>query len=301
MRRRLATIALTAVPVVTIVGAAASAAQPAPEQPPKTTVATGPTTTVWPTTSMVEAAPSTGVSVAPPTTIGTTVPTSPTAPITFDGFTFLDNFYSQLAVDPFAAANVAEMTAPGSDAYAFVLHEAGAAIAIYNNTTVPLPNYTVTDNGATVSVCNDADECDSFGDFRIAGVALDTFSIDGEPLAQRVSAFERPTTVEALSVDGNYALRRPRDEALSVVVLLGSEGGGTTFFWERASYVDIAGNPFAIDPAASQYPQRIEDGQFTVAHVTFAGAQHGGQLEIPITTDLTRVATTIRIPVTLRS
>ena len=110
-----------------------------------------------------------------------------------------DDFYGQLAVDPFAAANVAEMTAPGSDAYAFVLHEAGVAIAIYNNTTVPLPNYTVTDNGATVSVCNDADECDSFGDFRIAGVALDTFSIDGQPMAERVSAFERPTTVEALT------------------------------------------------------------------------------------------------------
>jgi hypothetical protein len=163
-----------------------------------------------------------------------------------------------------------------------------------------LPNYTVTDNGATVSVCNDAGACDSFGDFRIAGVLLDTFSIDGQPLAERVSAFERPTTVEALTVDASYALRRPRDEALSVVVLLGSEGGGTTFFWERASYVDIAGNPFAIDPAASQYPARLEDGQFTVAHATFAGAQHGGQLEIPITTDLTRVATTIRIPVTLR-
>jgi hypothetical protein len=266
MRRRLATIALAAAPVATIVGAATSAAQSAPEQPPTTTVAAG-----------------------------------PTAPITFDGYTFLDNFYRQLAVDPFAAASVAETTAPGSDAYAFVLHEAGAAIAIYNNTAAPLPNYTVTDDDAAVSVCDDAGACDSFGDFRIAGVALDTFSIDGQPLAQRVSAFERPTTVEALTVDGTYALRRPRDDALSVVVLLGSEGGGTTFVWERASYVDLAGNPFAIDPAASQYPERIEDGQFTVAHVTFAGAEHGGQLEIPITTDLTRVATTIRIPVTLRS
>jgi hypothetical protein len=300
MRRRLATIALAVAPVATIAGAASSAAQPTPEQPPKTTVVAGPTTTLWPATSIVEAAPSTGVGPAPSTTVGPAVPTSATAPVTFDGYTVLDNFYSQLAVDPFAAANVAEMTAPGSDAYAFVLHEAGAAIALYNNTTVPLPNYTVTD-GATVSVCNDAGACDSFGDFRIAGVALDTLSIDGQPLAQRVSAFERPTTVEALTVDGSYALRRPRDEALSVVVLLGSEGGGTTFFWEQASYVDIGGSPFAIDPAASQYPKRIEDGQFTVAHVTFPGAQHGGQLEIPITTDLTRVATTIRIPVTLRS
>ncbi len=135
-----------------------------------------------------------------------------------------------------------------------MLHEAGVAIAIYNNTTLPLPNYTVTDNGATVSVCNDAGACDSFGDFRIAGVLLDTFSIDGQPLAERVSAFERPTTVEALTVDASYALRRPRDEALSVVVLLGSEGGGTTFFWERASYVDIAGSPFADRPSREPVP-----------------------------------------------
>jgi hypothetical protein len=280
MLRRLGPIALAVASVSTLAVAAPSAARPSPEQPPKTTV---------------------GVTELPPTTtIGPAVPTSATAPITFDGYTFLRNFYSQLAVDPFAAANVAETTAPGSDAYAFVLHEAGAAIAVYNHTALPLPNYTVTDNGATVSVCGDGGACDSFGDFRIAGVLLDTFSIDGQPLAERVSAFERPTTVEAVTIDASYALRRPRDEALSIVVLLGSEGGGTTFFWERASYVDIAGNAFAIDPAASQYPARLEDGQLTVAHVVFAGAQHGGQLEIPITTDLTRVATTIRIPVTLR-
>jgi hypothetical protein len=301
MRRRLATIALAAAPVATMAGAAVGAAQPAPEQPPKTTVAAGSATTVWPTTSTVAAVPSTGLGPAPSTSIAPVTPTSATAPVTFDGYTFLDDFYSQLAVDPFAAASVAETMAPESDAYAFVLHEAGAAIAIYQNTTVPLPNYTVTDNGATVSVCDDPGGCDSFGDFRIAGVALDTFSIDGEPLAQRVSAFERPTTVEALTIDGSYALRRPRDEALSVVVLVGSEGGGTTFVWEQASYVDLAGTPFAIDPGASQYPTRLEDGQVTVAHVTFPGAAHGGQLEIPITTDLTRVATTIRIPVTLRS
>lgn len=300
MGRRLATIALAVAPLAAVAGAAASAAPPAPGQPPKTTAPSGPATTLWPTTSIVTAAPSTAVSPPPSTTSGPAVPTSATAPITFDGYTFLRDFYGQLAVDPFAAANVAETTALGSDAYAFVLHEAGVAIAVYNNTALPLPNYTVTDNGATVSVCNDAGACDSFGDFRIAGVLLDTFSIDGQPLVERVSAFERPTTVEALTIDASYALRRPRDEALSVVVLLGSEGGGTTFFWERASYVDIAGNPFAIDPAASQYPARLEDGQFTVAHGTFAGAQHGGQLEIPITTDLTRVATTIRIPVTLR-
>jgi hypothetical protein len=300
MGRRLATIALAVAPAAMVVGAAASAAQPTPEQPPKTTIPAGPATTLWPTTSIVGATPSTGVIAGPSTTVAPAVPTSATAPITFDGYTFLRNFYSELAVDPFGAAEDAEMTALGSDAYAFVLHEAGTAIAVYNNTTIPLPNYTVTDNGDAVEVCSDAGACDTFGDFRIAGVLLDTFSIDGQPLAERVSAFERPTTVEALTIDASYALRRPRDEALSVVVLLGSEGGGTTFFWDRARYVDIAGTPFAIDAAASQYPTRLEDGQFTVAHATFAGALHGGQLEVPITTDLTRVATTIRIPVTLR-
>ena len=50
----------------------------------------------------------------------------------------------------------------------------------------------------------------------------------------------------------------------------------------------------------SQYPVRIEDGDVDVAHVSFAGAQHGGQLVIPITTDQTGVATTIRIPIVVR-
>jgi hypothetical protein len=300
MRRRLATIALAGAPFAAAAGVAAGAPPPPSALPPKTTVPSGPATTVWPTTSVAGAAPPTSVGALPTTGTGSAVPTSATAPITFDGYTFLDNFYAQLAVDPFAAARVAETTAPGSDAYAFVLHEAGVAIAIYNNTALPLPNYTVADDGATVKVCDDAGECDTFGDFRIAGARLDTFSIDGQPVAERVSSFERPTTVEAVTVDASYALRRPRDDALSVVVLLGSEGGGTNFFWERASYVDLAGSPFAIDQAASQYPARLEDGEFTVAHATFPGAPHGGQLEVPITTDLTRVATTIRIPVTLR-
>ena len=44
----------------------------------------------------------------------------------------------------------------------------------------------------------------------------------------------------------------------------------------------------------------MEDGGLDVAHVSFVGAQHGGQLVIPITTDQTGVATTIRIPIIVR-
>jgi hypothetical protein len=304
MGRRLAALVVVVAPVALLATAVSSAAPPVPEQPPKTTSPPNPSatvaTTVWPTTSTAGPQPPTTSGPVTSTVDAAAVPTTASTTITFDGFTFLRNFYNLLAVDPFAAAELAEATALGSDAYAFVLHEAGVAIAIYNNTSVQLPGYTVTDNGTTVSVCRDDATCESFGDFRIAGVLLDTFSIDGQPLSDRASTFERPTTVETLTIDGNYAVRRPRDEVLSVVVLLAAEGGGTTFVWERASYVDVAGRQFAIDPATSQFLPRLEDGEFNVAHLTFAGAQHGGQVVIPITNDLTRVATTIRIPVTLR-
>ena len=178
-----------------------------------------------------------------------------------------------------------------------MLHEAVVAIAIFGHTTAPLPSYTVVADGPAVAVCRDDGACESFSDFVLVGAALDTFAIDGQPMAQRASAYERQTTVEALTIEASYAVRRPRDELLSVVLLLAAEGGGTTFGWEQASYVDATGRQYPIDVANSHVPARLEDGEFDVAHVSFPGAQHGGQLVIPITTDLTGVATTIRIPV----
>ena len=271
--------------------------------PPGTTVA--PSTTLWPATTAVP----TSTLVAPQTTTfppqTTDLPTQttsfpPPTAATFDAFTLLRDFYGQLAVDPFVAADHIEQTARGSAAEAFLFHEVGVAIAIFGNTSAPLPAYTVTANGPAVSVCRDDGVCESFSDFIVDGALLDTFSIDGQPMDQRISGYERPTTVEALTIDAAFAVRRPRDELLSVVVLLTAAGGGTTFAWEQAMYVDASGRQYPVDQPTSQYPVRIEDGDLDVAHVSFAGAQHGGQLVIPITTDQTGVATTIRIPIIVR-
>src|SRR5262245_23343687 len=115
MGRRLATIALAVAPLAAVVGVAAGAAPASSEQPPKTTAPSGPARTLWPTASIANAAPSTtGVAPPPSTTTGAPVPTGAPAPITFDGYTFLNNFYGQLALDPFAAARMADTTAPGS-------------------------------------------------------------------------------------------------------------------------------------------------------------------------------------------
>jgi hypothetical protein len=96
-------------------------------------------------------------------------------------------------------------------------------------------------------------------------------------------------------------VRRPSDEHLSVVVLLQAAGGAVSFDWPAATYIDVTGRQFPVDQAASQYPSRMADGDFDIAHVSFAGANHGGQLTIPITTDITGAPTTIRIPVTSAS
>ncbi|HET9667298.1 MAG TPA: hypothetical protein VFP09_11095, partial [Desertimonas sp.] len=246
-------------------------------------------TTPSPELSTTTDVPASATSFPPPTT-------APSA-TSFDGFTFLRDFYRRLAFDPFAAAEVAEATTLGSTANSFMLHEVVVAIAILGHTTAPLPSYTVVADGPAVAVCRDDGACETFSDFVLVGTALDTFAIDGQPMAQRASAYERPTTVETLTIDSSYAVRRPRDELLSVVVLLAAEGGGTTFGWDQASYVDATGLQHPVDAVNSQFPGRLEDGDFAVAHVSFPGAQHGGQVVIPITTDLTGVATTIRVPV----
>ena len=67
-----------------------------------------------------------------------------------------------------------------------------------------------------------------------------------------------------------------------MVVLLTATGGGTAFGWEQATYVDATGRQFPIDTANSQFPGYVEDGGIDLAHVSFAGAQHGGQLIDPV-------------------
>ena len=74
---------------------------------------------------------------------------------------------------------------------------------------------------------------------------------------------------------------------------------GRRSLWEQTAYVDATGQQLPIDVATSLYPVRIEDGDFGVAHLLIPGAADDGQLVVPITTDLTGVPTTIRVPVLL--
>ena len=178
----------------------------------------------------------------------------PSAGDPFDGFTLLRDFYGRLGVDPFSAAELVDQAAPGSTAEAFLYHEVGVAIAIFDHTSAPLPAYTVTQTGPAVSVCRDDGVCETFGDFVAVAGALDTFTLDGQPMDDRAGSYQRLTTVEALTLDASFGVRRPRDELLSVVALLTAEGGGTTFAWEQTAYVDATGQQLPIDVATSLYP-----------------------------------------------
>ena len=231
----------------------------------------------------------------------TVFPPTSTPLVAFDALTFFTDFYRQLATDPFIAADMLEQAVLGSPAEAFLFHEVGVAIAIFGNTDAPLPTYTVTASGADVRVCRPDGTCETLGGFVTEAGRLDTFTIDAVPIAERTGAYDRQTTVEALTVNASFSVRRPSDDVLSVVVLVESNGGTTRFTWTAATYVDATGRQFAIAPTTSQFPAEVEDAGIGVAHLSFPGAQHGGQLTIPITTDLTGVATTIHIPVTLVS
>jgi hypothetical protein len=318
MGRRSGTGAILVASAGLLVTAASTRAQAEIGSPSKTTtpaagapvttalpdVTTAPPTTVWPSTTTAVVTPTSSTSIAgPPTSIAgpaTMVPTTIPATTPFDAFSFLSEFYRQLGIDPFTAAELGEQTALGSSADAFVFHEAGVAISILGHTSAPLPAYTVTAADPAVNVCRDDGRCEMFSDFVLANSLLTSFSLDGVPMIDRVSSFERETTVEALTIEASFAVRRPSDDLLSVVVLLAAAGGGITFGWEQTTYLDASGRQYPIDAVASQFPARMEDGDFDVAHVSFAGAQHGGQLVVPITTDVTGVATTIRIPVVVR-
>ena len=132
-----------------------------------------------------------------------------------------------MASDPFSASVLAEENAvEGSPAMAFVFHEAIAAGSIYAHTNDPLPSYTLTADGPAVSVChNDDGACAIFSDFVLSDGLLDSFSIDGQSIEQWTSMYERVTTVETLTIDGIFAVRRPSDGVLSVGLLFGLSGG----------------------------------------------------------------------------
>jgi hypothetical protein len=328
MRRSLA--AATVVVVAAAVVAAATVAPgtgasapaktttpgPGPSAPP-TTAAVGPTTTSPTATSAFPATtpPPPGTTTPfpttpqPPTTVpGTAVPgtfaqpPSTVAPVPFDSTTFFGEFYADLALDPGNAVDLVEASVDlGSAADTFLFHEIAAAIALFRNTTLPLPTYTVTPNGPAIGVCRNDGVCETFADFVVVGGLLTSFTVDGQPIEQRVSVYARETTVEALTVNLVFSVRRPRDEVLSIALVLETAGGGTSFAWEQATYADSTGRQYPIDLTQSQYPARIEADDGNIAHVVFPGAQHGGQLVVPITTDLTGVPTTVRIPIVLNT
>jgi hypothetical protein len=281
--RRLVAALLAAFTVIGAAAAAAAAGSSAdPTAPSKTTALPGQT-------------------AAAPTTLpaATTLAPPPTTSVTgqFDPATFLTDFYTTIGTFPADAVDLIEQLDPGSPAELFFLHELFAAIAVFANTNAPLPTYTVTPAGTGFTVCRDGAVCETFADFVVNAGGLESFRLDGQPIDDRVAGFVRPTTVETLTVDGAIALRRPRDEALSVVVLLTSTGGGTSFAWEQASYADETGRTYPLDLSASQFPVRIEDGDGAIAHVTYPGARAGGQLTFPITSDQTGVPTTVRVPI----
>jgi hypothetical protein len=264
-----------------------------PPTPSTTTVATVTTvTTVWPSTTTMAAATTTLPS--PPTT-------SSAGATTFDALAFLGDYYAGMASDPFVTSLLADENAVAdSPAMSFLHHEAIVAGSIYAHTNDPLPSYTVTAEGPAVSVCRDDGACETFSDFVLADGRLDSFSVDGQSIEQWTSVYDRVTTAETLTIDASFAVRRPGDGLLSVGLLLDSRGGDTAFGWELATYVDATGRSFSIDSAASEFPGSMQAGGLDVAHVSFAGAEHGGQLSIPITSD-SGVATAINIPVVVPS
>lgn len=318
MKRRFAAFAVLAVAGGTI-GTAVAAAGTNPGAPAKTTApppgspTTGPGTpssTLWPTTAPPTATTSPGsgkTSLPSPSTTAPgmitpppTVTTTGGVPAAFDATTFFTEFYGTLGLNPVDALDMVEVAAVRSPADGFLFHEIGATIAIFANTSQPLPTYTVTPNGPAVQVCRDDGVCETLSDFVMEGALLQSFSIDGQPLTDRASVYLRDTTVESLTISELAAVRRPRDESLSIVVVMEtSTQGGATIAWEQATYADASGQQIPVDPSVGHYPARLEADDFGIAHVMFPGGVHGGQLVIPITTDVTGVPTTIRVPVVL--
>ena len=165
---------------------------------PSTTTDSATTTLPGPATTSANTSTSTGF--PPPTTAFPGVPN-------FDAATFLSDFYAGLAVDPFVTSELADQNAVvGSPAFAFLYHEVGVAGSIDVFTDLQLPEYTVTANGPAVNVCRDDGRCESFSDFVLARGLLESFSVDGQPIAEWTSEYARRTTVESLTIDGT--LRR---------------------------------------------------------------------------------------------
>lgn len=256
------------------------------------------------TTRPPKTLPTTTVALAPPTapvpsTAPEPAPTTPgTAPAAFDAVPFFREVYRTLSLNPSDLLDEQiQQAVPGSPAEVFVVYLFALGIAHLDNTAAPLPLFTVTPAGNELNVCDEADQCQVFGKFATSGGLLRSFSIEGQPIDDRLGFYGRPTTVDMLTIDGSVVFKRPGDEALSVILLFRSEGGGATFTWPQALFVDESGREFNPDVTTSLFTERVEQGQLGSAMLQFPEARPDGDLTIPFTSDQTGVETSIRIPV----
>ena len=256
-----------------------------------------PPTSSWiVTTSTIALAttPSTRPDVSTPATASTAA-----AVTSFDGLAFLTDVYAALADDPFTLLDIAEQrTVINTPADVFIAHLLGVTITHQIDLGQPLPSYTVSQDGKAVQVCSDgasssASKCEVFSDFYAPTGLLETFSINGVPLA--VSALFRNINVESLAVDSTLCLMQ-FDGALSCVILLTSQGASTALHWDQAVFTSDDGRQFRPDLNRSAFTPSIAADGFGSGHLIFPGAALTGAITLPIVSGLSGTLNTVSIP-----
>ena len=270
---------------------APSSVPPLATNPP---LQTAPPTSAWIATTT----PTTLAPITVPTTVpGPAVTASTAVPVTsFDGLKWLTDVYAAVADDPFALLDISEQSVViNTPADLFVAHLLGVAITEQVDAGIDPPAYTVTAEGKAVRVCAGATLCDVFSDFYAPTGLLESFSINGAPLA--VSASTRRVNVESLTIES--ALCRLRsDGVLSCALLLTSEGASTALHFDQSSFTATDGRQFGPDPAASVFTRSINDGGFGSAHLLFPGAPLEGDIAVPIVSGMSGTPTTATVTVT---
>lgn len=259
-----------------------------------TAAPTAPPTSSW----LVTTPPTTMAPTTAPTMATTLPPVSLPAPtvapaVAFDGQKWLAEVYAAVVDDPFTLIDVAERSVViNSQADLFIAHLLGVAIAEQVDAGIDPPEYTVTGDGKAVQVCVDDTKCDVFSDFHAPTGLLESFSINGEPLAVSVST--RRINVESLAIDS--ALCRSQSEGvLSCALLLTSEGASTALHWDQAFFTATDGRQFAPDLTTSVFSRSIADGGFGSAHLIFPGAPFEGEISLPIVSGMSGTPTVVSI------
>jgi hypothetical protein len=265
-------------------------------------------TSAWiPTTTVTAPAPTAPTTAGPPPTVpGPTTAPSPTtvsttAPATgaagFDGLALFTEIYTAVnATDTELIFDTAEQrTIRDSSAELFVVYLAATTFTDVQFGAV-LPTYTVAADGKGVQVCADTGQCDVFGDFFAPTGLLESFSMNGVPIDDRLSVSPRAVQVESLSIDFALCLQRA-DLAISCVVPASAEGGSVAFSWDQAVITSNDGQAFALDPTQSFYAPSVADGGFTSAHLVFPGGPLLGEITLPIVSGLTGTPIVVTIPV----